>query len=192
MWRQSGLTNAIFAARRWIIVLVLAIAVGVSLPATERIGDRLQYALPVLGLGCAVLTGGAGEYLLRYVAGTALVHASKAALGKAAINQRPRGGYAGFPSGHTAAASFGASALVNECVSGSPLVQGTIILAAGFTGASRIEAGAHTIWQVLAGAIIGFLSERLLRPGSPLRARLARRFGWSERRRRRRDNVPED
>ncbi|HHH88932.1 MAG TPA: phosphatase PAP2 family protein, partial [Aliiroseovarius sp.] len=160
MWRQARMTKAIYRVRRWIVVLVLAIAVGVSLPSAERIGDRLQIALPVLGLGCAVLTGGAGEYLLRYVAGTALVQGSKAALGQTAINQRPRGGYAGFPSGHTAAASFGASALVNECVRASPLLQGTVILAAGFTGASRIEAGAHTIWQVLAGAVIGFLSER--------------------------------
>ncbi len=182
MGRDGWLGKAVFKARRWIILGVLAVAVAVSLPSAERVGDRLQYALPLLGLGCAVLTGGAGEYLLRYVGGTALVHASKAGLGKAAINQRPRGGYAGFPSGHTAAASFGASALVNECVRSSPLVQGTVVLAAGFTGASRIEAGAHNIWQVLAGAVLGFLSERLLRPGSPIRARLARWPGWIRRR----------
>ena len=182
MWRQARITKAIYRARRWIIVLVLAITVGVSLPSAERIGDRLQIALPVLGLGCAVLTGGGGEYLLRYVAGTALVHGSKAALGQTSLNARPRGGYAGFPSGHTAAASFGASALVNECVRASPMLQGTVVLAAGFTGASRIEAGAHNIWQVLAGAIIGFLSERLWRPGSAVRRYLAERFCWLFRR----------
>ncbi len=175
--RGGGFGRMLWRMRRWIVLAVLALTVAASLPSAERVGDRVQIALPVLGLGCSVLTGGAGEYLLRYVAGTAVVHGSKAGLGERALNERPRGGYAGFPSGHMAAASFGASALVSSCLQRSPFAQGVVILAAGFTGASRIEAGAHTIWQVLAGALVGWGSERLLRARNhPLRRRLA---GWA-------------
>ena len=172
MWRESRWVRAVLRLRRAVVVGVLALAVAVSAPNPERIGDRLQIALPLLGLGCAVLAGGAGEYLLRYGLGTALVQASKSGLGQRPVNARPRGGYRGFPSGHSAAAAFGASALVRECVTGSPLVQGLVIVAAGFTGASRIEARAHDIWQVLAGIMVGWGAERLLRQNTPLRRRL--------------------
>ncbi len=141
---------------RWVMAL-LALAVALSAPDAERIGDRLQIALPVAALGCAVATGGVGDYLLRLAVLEVGIHGTKAALGELELNRRPNGGGRGFPSGHTAAASFGAVRLVQHCVSASPLVQGAVLLAAAFTGASRIEAGAHDIWQVLAGALWGWL-----------------------------------
>lgn len=149
--------------RRGIILTVLALSVALSAPKAERIGDRLQIALPLLGLGCAALTGGGGAYLMRFAVMEGVLHSSKQALGAAAINQRPNGGAAGFPSGHTAAASFGAASLVQACLRDSPFVQGSVILAAAFTGTSRVDAGAHTIWQVLAGAILGWASACLFR-----------------------------
>jgi len=187
MWRESGWVRRALAWRRGIILAVLALSVAFSAPNVERIGDRLQVALPVLALGCAVLTGGAGELLVRYMIGTTMVHGSKVGLGERAINARPWGGFRGFPSGHSAAAAFGASALVQQCVRRSPLVQGAVIIAAGFTGASRIEAGAHTIWQVLAGIVIGWASERLLRRNTPLRRRICT---WFATRWRRRKQLP--
>jgi len=177
MWHKSRWAKQVFSWRKGIILGVLVLMVAASAPSSERIGDRVQIALPVLGLGCAVLTGGAGEYLLRYTALELVVQGSKLGLGHASINQRPRGGNLGFPSGHTAAASFGASALVQECVRHSPFVQGVVILAAAFTGASRIDAGAHDIWQVLAGAVMGWGMERLLRRKTPLRRGLCTMFG---------------
>ncbi len=184
MWRQSGWVGQVLAWRKAIILAVLALSVALSAPSPERIGDRLQIALPLLGLGCAVLTGGGGEYLLRFGVLEVVVRGSKLGLGEAAINQRPRGGLQGFPSGHTAAATFGASALAQECVKNSPLVQGAVLLGAAFTGASRVEAGAHDIWQVLAGALVGWGTERLLRRDTPLRRRVAARLANLFRRRR--------
>ncbi len=158
--------------RRWrnhLILAVLAITILMTEPLSERYGDRLQVALPLLGLGCTVLTGGTGEYLLRFLVLEGAVQGTKAALADASLNQRPRGGNKGFPSGHTAAATFGASALVHECISNSPFTKTVVIIAAGFTGASRVDAGAHTIWQVLAGALVGYFVERLFRRGFPAR-----------------------
>ena len=172
MRRENRWRGRLLAWRRGILLATLALVVASAAPNAERIGDRLQIALPVLGLGCAVLTGGAGEYLLRYGLGTALVHGIRAGLGRRPLNTRPNGGGNGFPSGHSAAAAYGASALVYRCVTKSPLVQGLVIIAAGFTGASRIEAGAHDIWQVLAGVLIGWGSDRLLRRQSPVCRRL--------------------
>ena len=163
MLRQNSWTRQALKWRQGIILVVLALSVALSAPSAERIGDRLQIALPVLGLGCAALTGGMGEYLVRFVVLEGVLHASKRGLGAAAINRRPNGGSGGFPSGHTAAATFGAASLVQECLRASPFVQGSVILAAAFTGTSRVEAGAHTIWQVLAGALLGWASACLFR-----------------------------
>lgn len=163
MLRRNGWIRAIWQWRKGIVLAVLLLGAGFGAPGAERIGDRLQIALPVLGLGCAALTGGAGEYLVRFAVLEGVLHASKRGLGTAEINRRPNGGTGGFPSGHTAAASFGAAVLVQECLQASPLAQGAAILAAAFTGASRIEAGAHDIRQVLAGAVLGWACACLFR-----------------------------
>ena len=155
--------------RNALVLIVLVLTVLLTRPDAERYGDNLQIALPLAGLGCAVLTGGAGEYFLRFTGAWIVLHSSKRGLGEPEFNLRPGGGGHGFPSGHTTAAVFGASALVNECLTRAPLVKTAVIVAAGFTGASRIEAGAHDIWQVLAGVLLGLFFERVLRGKSRAR-----------------------
>ncbi|MFN0114053.1 MAG: phosphatase PAP2 family protein [Paracoccaceae bacterium] len=158
------------ASPRAVVVLaILALALATVRPNPERYGDRLQVALPLLALGCSAVTGGAGEFALRYAGMFLTVHGLKGGLGQTAINERPNGGYRGMPSAHTSTAVLGASALVHDCLRGSPLAQGAVLVAAGFTGASRIGAGAHDIWQVLIGALIGWAWDRALR--RPSRAR---------------------
>jgi membrane-associated phospholipid phosphatase len=151
--------------RALIVVAALAAVAGVTAPRAERYGDNLQIALPILALGCSVLNGEALEYTGRYVVMFVGIHGTKRALGDVAINRRPGGSLQGMPSGHTATAAFGASALVQSCLLRQPAAQAVVILAAAFTGASRISSGAHTIWQVLAGAIWGLLCDRALRRG---------------------------
>ncbi len=153
------------------VVIGLLIAVIVISPPSSRIyGDRLQVALPMLAWGCSVLNNSGRELVVRFAATMGVVHASKAALGDAPINQRPSGRLAGFPSGHTTAAAFGASSLVHACLKGHPAAKTVVVVAAAFVGGSRIDAGAHNIWQVLAGWLLGWAGERVLRHDGPARS----------------------
>lgn len=163
--RAIGLVHLVLAS--------LVAALVVTEPSVRRYGDTLQVALPLLAWGCAATGGGGSEFALRAGLLVGITHASKAILGDAALNRRPNGLPGGFPSAHTGAAVLGASALVQGCLRGSPVGQAAVLIAAGFTGASRIAVGEHTIWQVLAGAILGWLCDRLLRQG-PGRQRLVR------------------
>lgn len=177
------LRNGVSRWRMWLVVALLGLTVLAGPRMPERIGDRLQVALPLAGWGCAAVNGQAGEYAVRFVAMWLATHGTKHGLGQAAMNIRPNGGDLGFPSGHTSASVFGASSLVQDCVTGNPVVQGVVILSAAFVGASRIEAEKHTIWQVLAGALYGWVGDRALR--RPSRARtavvrgLVRLRGWA-------------
>ncbi|MDR9486387.1 MULTISPECIES: phosphatase PAP2 family protein [Sediminimonas] len=139
------------------VVLVLAGVLALTEREVERYGDNLQIALPLLALSCEAVNGRGLEYLGRYAIMFTGLHGTKYAMGETELNTRPRGGYKGFPSGHTATASFGAATLVQRCVTGSPAVQAGVILAAALTGTSRVDAGAHTTLQVVAGAIWGLL-----------------------------------
>lgn len=138
----------------------VAVAVFMGSAEVEKIGDRLQVALPVAGLACAVANGDAVSYLLRFIGTNAVVQSFKRGLGDAEINLRPSGGERGFPSGHTAAAVFGASYLVHQCVERNKVLQGVAIFSGAFVGASRIEAGKHFLFQVMFGALLGWLGER--------------------------------
>lgn len=153
---------------------------GVSLLLTpvdaERYGDTLQYALPLAGLGCAVVSGNTASYVTRFSTMWITVHGTKQVFKDTEISRRPRGGGRGFPSGHTAAATFGASSLVNACLDNAPVLKTAAVLGAAFTGASRVEAEKHNIWQVLAGAVWAILFERAFRRGSRSRAALTRLF----------------
>lgn len=148
---------------------VLVAVILVTAGRVEKTGDRLQVALPLLAWGCAAANGEGVEYGMRYVVMYGLAHGTKAALGDAPINRRPHGGTKGMPSAHTSTAVLGASRLVSDCLSGSPLAQTGAILAAGLVGGSRIEVGAHDLWQVLAGALLGLACDRAARRGSRLR-----------------------
>jgi membrane-associated phospholipid phosphatase len=167
-----------YLIRRWRSGLIAAFLI-LSLVATERraerYGDTLQVVLPLAALGCSIVNGDALEYTGRYAAMWVTMRLSKL-LVDGPIAERPHGGDDGFPSGHTTSAAFGASALVFSCLGDAPVLKTAVVFAAAFTGASRIAADAHDIWQVLAGGIWAVLFERLLRRPGPLRARVARLF----------------
>lgn len=175
----ARLMRLVFAGmlQRSIIVLaVIGIVAAMSQGKVEKTGDNLQVALPLLAWGCAAANGDGVEYLGRYLVMFAAAHTAKRAFGDAAFNIRPNGGDHGMPSAHTATAVLGASRLVSDCLAGNLVVQSAAILSAGFVGASRIDAGAHTIWQVLFGAILGLLCDRAFGRRSRLRRKLAGLF----------------
>lgn len=155
-----------------LVVAALAIAVITCTPNPRAYGDRLQIALPLIAWGCAITNRTGAEFALRFFGMLAVAHGSKAALGSAAINLRPDGGDKGFPSAHTSAAVLGASSIVHDCIAGHPVGKAIVVIAAAFVGGSRIEANKHNIWQVLAGGLLGWGSDRILRRKSKLRERL--------------------
>lgn len=161
---KSRLPIAVFA-----VLALIALLTG---PRAEKLGDRFQIALPVLALGCSVLNGHGPEYLLRYTVMFTGLHGTKIGLGEQPINMRPSGSTGGMPSGHTATAVFGASTLLHECAAAAPPLRIVVVLAAAFTGASRMDANAHTIWQVLVGAIWGLICDRAFRSHAPSRRRI--------------------
>lgn len=163
------------------VMAVLCLTVILSDNRAEKYGDQFQIVLPLTGLACAVATGQGGSYFLRYWGMWFTMHGTKRALGEAEVNARPRGGYEGFPSGHTSSAAFGASFLVFDCLRNAPVAQTAVILTAGFTGASRMEANAHDIWQVFAGILLAIAWERGFRRGSSTRRLWKRARLWAYR-----------
>ncbi|MEM0978461.1 MAG: phosphatase PAP2 family protein [Pseudomonadota bacterium] len=156
------------------VSVVLALTAVLSAPrGVEKIGDNLQFALPILGWGCSIINGQGADYFVRFLTLEVFIHGSKQGLGYAEINMRPNGGDEGFPSGHTSAAAFGASNLIYNCVDKSHWVQGAVLISAAFVGGSRVEAKKHDMWQVLAGFFLGWLTDRLFRktPGPLKRLR---------------------
>ncbi|WIY27784.1 phosphatase PAP2 family protein [Parasedimentitalea psychrophila] len=154
MFRIFGLT------KNGLVLFGVLLSILCGRGQVERTGDYLQIALPVAAFACSVSNGEALNTFLRFVLVEGVVHGTKRGLDAAPINHRPGGGLQGFPSGHTAAATFGVSSLVNSCVKKNPWVQGAVILSGGYVGASRIEVGAHFLFQVVAGALLGWLGER--------------------------------
>ncbi|MGE4326112.1 MAG: phosphatase PAP2 family protein [Pseudodonghicola sp.] len=166
------------AMRRFGVSLILMLAIlswGLSDRKLEHIGDNMQIAVPLTGLACAVATGEGVRYLGRFTLLVATYTLSKRGLGATAINERPNGGYGGFPSGHTAASTFGATWLVSSCLAENRMAQGLTLLSAGFVGGTRIQVGAHSVWQVLSGAFVGWMAQFLALTWFD---RLFRRF-WS-------------
>jgi len=147
------------------LVLLLCAAIPARASQTERVGDTLQFLLPAAGAVCSFGRSGLRDYALRFAALEAMIHLPKNALGEAPINLRPDGGTRGIPSGHTAAAFFGASAVARTCLRESPPAQMAVWGAAMFTGGSRIEAGAHFLFQVVFGALVGLVADLGVRRG---------------------------
>lgn len=152
----------------WGVVAVMLATFALAEKSIEKQGDAYQYALPLTALACALSNGQALSFLQRYGVQLVMVHGPKNLLGDAAINIRPNGGTRGFPSGHTATATLGASNLAFECLRGHPLVQVGVFAIAGFVGVSRVEAGAHFPWQVLAGFLVGLIADRAFRKTRPI------------------------
>ncbi|MFN3969750.1 MAG: phosphatase PAP2 family protein [Gemmobacter sp.] len=167
----------LFLSRAQAVLVVLAIVIAVTPPSALRYGDRLQVALPLLAWACAGSRREGAEFFLRYAVMFTTAHAAKTGLGGAEINRRPDGGGKGFPSAHTSTAVLGASSLAHDCLRAAPVAQAAVIAAAAFVGASRIEGHKHDIWQVLAGALLGYGCDRALRHPSPARSRLRAALG---------------
>lgn len=160
-----------------VLMVLLALSLLVTKPDARRYGDTLQIALPLLGWACAGSKAEGTEFFLRYAVMFFSAHGAKRALEGEPVNQRPNGRDRGFPSAHTSTAVLGASQLVHTCLRATPVGQAVVVMAAGFVGASRIEAGAHDIWQVLAGAILGYGCDRALRRPTRARARVVAACG---------------
>lgn len=78
--------------------------------------------------------------------------------------------HGGWPSGHTALAFVAATAI--GYASGSATVTVLAVFLAALVAQSRVEADVHTIPQVLAGALLGFLVATLVFQGFPQLFRL--------------------
>jgi membrane-associated phospholipid phosphatase len=139
-----------------VIAVLLALTVLATVPDNRRTGSALQVVLPLIALGCAAARGEMVESLGRFVVLEVGIKGPKHLLGESPINRRPDGGDQGFPSGHTAAATFGAMQMIKHCSALHPVTRAAAVAAAAFTGGSRIEAGRHSLWQTMAGAIWGW------------------------------------
>ncbi len=161
-----------------ITAVYLTLCVG---SARDRIGDRIQIALPVVGLACSTMKNGARDYVLRFAGAMTVVHGLKNGLGETPLNLRPGGSDRGFPSGHTAASAYGASYLARECGSFVPWVGPVVVLSAGFVAGSRVESGHHDLVQVMAGALVGVAFDRVGRSHRAKRRRRASGLRWRRR-----------
>ncbi|CAM3284452.1 PAP2 superfamily protein [Paracoccus aminovorans] len=141
--------------------LAAALALLCLLPAQasaepfEQFGTAMKYGLPLAAAVCAADQNRLEDFAVRGVLQAAVVWGMKAVFDGAPISRRPSGEGKGFPSGHTAAAFFGASDLAGKCFDDKPWAGAAAYGAAGLTGWSRVHAGEHTPQQVWTGALIG-------------------------------------
>lgn len=149
LWRSAPVNITTCAA--------VALALLVAVPDNRRMGTALHIALPVAAFVCGVMQGHAVNALARYVGLGVGIHLPKRSLGEHPLNLRPDGSERGFPSAHTAAATFGAVHLTHHCAGLHPVTKGMLLITAAFTGGSRIEAERHTLWQTMAGAGLGWV-----------------------------------
>ncbi|AGT08426.1 phosphatase PAP2 family protein [Paracoccus aminophilus] len=122
----------------------------------ESFGTGMKYGLPLAAAVCAADQHRLKDFAVRGAVQAGVVLALKYYFEDAPIGRRPTGAGGGFPSGHTAAAAFGAADLAGKCFDDKPWAGALAYGAAGLTGYSRIHAGEHTPEQVWAGALIGF------------------------------------
>lgn len=115
-------------------------------PAIERIGRRA---------GLAYLAGGAATFVLQEAVGR-----SRPNEGGDASEYHPFSGHASFPSGHTTVVFAMATALADE----TPHRWVRVLLYSGatLTGFARMNDDRHWLSDVVAGAIVGVVSVRVL------------------------------
>ena len=137
------------------VVCGLAAASPAGADPFERFGTAMKYGLPLAAAACAADQDRLEDFAVRGVLQAALVWGMKEFFDGAPVSLRPSGEGKGFPSGHTAAAFFGASDLAGKCFEDKPLAGAAAYGAAGLTGWSRVHAGEHVPQQVFMGALIG-------------------------------------
>ena len=137
-----------------------ALAVTLAHPAAADpfadFGTAMKYGLPLAAAVCAARDDRLEDFALRGALQAAVVWGLKSWLDGTPISVRPSGEGKGFPSGHSAAAAFGAADLAGKCFPDDRAAGIGLYGAAGLTAASRVHAGEHTMRQALTGALIGF------------------------------------
>ena len=135
-------------------------AITLALPAAadpfENFGTAMKYGLPLAAAACAVDQDRVEDFVVRGALQAVIVLGLKHYFDGQPISRRPSGEGEGFPSGHTAAAFFGAADLAGKCFEDKAAAGALAYGAAGLTGLSRVQAGEHTPEQVFTGALIGF------------------------------------
>ena len=131
------------------------VAPPVAESGAERFGTVMKYALPAAAALCAHRDDRMEDFALRGILQAGLVLGLKSLTDGQGIGMRPNGAGRGFPSGHAAAAGFGAADLAGKCWPDDPVAGAAVYGAAGATALSRIGAGQHDGRQVAAGALIG-------------------------------------
>lgn len=122
----------------------------------EEFGTAMKYGLPAAAAFCALEEDRIGDFAVRGLVQAGIVLALKEWMDEMPIAMRPSGEGRGFPSGHSAAAAFGAADLAGKCFDDSPAAGLGSYALAGLTAASRVHAGEHDLKQVMSGALIGF------------------------------------
>lgn len=139
------------------LALSAALAAGpAAADPFEQFGTAMKYGLPLAAAVCAERDGRLEDFAVRGILQAAVVWGMKTYFDGQPISRRPSGEGKGFPSGHTAAAFFGASDLAGKCFQDDVAAGAAAYGAAGLTGWSRVHAGEHTVPQVMSGALIGF------------------------------------
>ena len=138
------------------VCVVLATGLPARADPFEQFGTAMKYGLPLAAAACARDQDRLEDFAVRGIVQTALVWGMKEFFDGAPISRRPSGEGKGFPSGHTAAAFFGAGDLAGKCFADRPAAGAVAYGAAGLTGWSRVHAGEHTPEQVWTGALMGF------------------------------------
>ncbi|MFV0303087.1 MAG: phosphatase PAP2 family protein [Paracoccus sp. (in: a-proteobacteria)] len=136
--------------------LSLVLLQPVAADPFEQFGTAMKYGLPLAAAVCAADEDRLEDFAVRGVLQSVIVWGMKTYFDGQPIARRPSGEGRGFPSGHTAAAFFGASDLAGKCFEDDPAAGAALYSAAGLTGWSRLHAGEHTPRQVWTGALIGF------------------------------------
>ena len=158
-WRIDG--------RGWRAIAGPLLAGLLSLPGSARAGDDdtlevagnvLQVLLPAAAGYCAYRQDRGKDFLAGFVSQAVVVQTFRIGLGESEINQRPSGSYHGFPSGHTAAAVFGATNLARKCFPDRPALGALAYGLALIVGVSRVDSDRHTVEQVAAGALLGYFA----------------------------------
>lgn len=121
----------------------------------EAFGTAMKYALPLAAAVCAADQDRLEDFAVRGVLQAAVVLGLKTLFDGSPRGLRPSGEGRGFPSGHAAAAGFGAADLAGKCWRDEPVPGAVAYGAAGLTAFSRVQAGQHTPAQAWAGSLIG-------------------------------------
>ncbi|WP_234853521.1 phosphatase PAP2 family protein [Paracoccus everestensis] len=141
------------------ILAAAALAATLSHPAAadpfEDFGTAVKYGLPLAAAVCAARDDRLEDFAIRGALQAAVVLGLKSWLDGSPISVRPSGEGKGFPSGHSAAAAFGAADLAGKCFPDDRAAGIGLYGAAGLAAASRVHAGEHTAQQAMAGALIG-------------------------------------